>query len=268
MRDLHSDELFLGMKTAMQEVPAQPLSQAAECLHAALEILEEKGFSKQASQLLSAMEKIGQAKKHHPTVKLPTMEALMREGISQRDFMEADKGNPTALAKFYLVLRRMGMPDHEIARLMGPKAVMSEQTAKDLLNPNRALGKIWEWTQNPSVPIDPDKIQPGDSVQIKSLAQKIDHATQGLTPDKMVDNLKDHGTEFNLAGDRFMPPPRRGRLSKDDLEPDLAGLFDEPSFDLDASDDELLGLEIHDDDLSVTDGEAETSDFEDERHNP
>lgn len=30
-----------------------------------------------------------------------------------------------------------------------------------------------------------------------------DHATKGLTPDKMVANLKDHGTEFNLSNDQF-----------------------------------------------------------------
>jgi hypothetical protein len=31
--------------------------------------------------------------------------------------------------------------------------------------------------------------------------QKVDHHTQGLTPEKMVKNLKEHGIVFNLADD-------------------------------------------------------------------
>ena len=46
------------------------------------------------------------------------------------------------------------MLNHEIWKMLGLKSVMPEQTAKDFSDPNRALGKIHEWTQNPTAPIE------------------------------------------------------------------------------------------------------------------
>lgn len=195
--------------------------------------------------------------------------------------MEAHKGNPTAIAKFNLVLRRLGFADHEIWQMLGLKSVMPEQTAKDLLDPNRSLGKIHDWIQDPTGPLegesdfmkkwkeDPSSVSIGpEALDFKSIAQKkSDFHTKGLTPAKMVENLKNHGTEFNMSNDshEFHVPLRKSKLDKDDVDPDLAGLLDLESFDIDASDDELMGIEIKEDSLEVFDKEIPLADFEDER---
>jgi hypothetical protein len=284
-----------GLRKCAADEKQPDLVKAAECLHAALEILEEQGLQAQADQLLQVLQKIAQTKKSKPLVKLPTAEILAREGISHHDYLEAHKGNPTALAKFNLVLRRLGYPDHEIWQMLGLKSVMPEQTAKDLLDPNRALGKIHEWTQDPTGPLEGEsdfmkkwKTDPSyavfprkeeteaeefarqnpNEVTIKSVAQKkSDFHTKGLTPAKMVENLKHHGTEFNMSNDQdeFHVPTRKSKLDKDDVDPDLSGLLDLESFDIDASDDELMGIEIQEDSLDVFDKDVPLADFEDER---
>jgi hypothetical protein len=65
----------------------------------------------------------------------------------------------------------------------------------------------------------------------KNPAKIHDSHTQGLTPDKMVENLKHHGIVFNLADD--------GQVN------------------------DLLDLDVNDADLEVTDPQAE-KDFEEE----
>ena len=278
MKEFFDEELIAGMqqelrKYAADEAPPD-LSKAAECLHAALEILEGQGKHAQADLLLQVLQKIAQTRKAKPAVRLPATEILALHGITKHDFLAAHKGDPTALAKFNLVLRRLGYPDHEIWQMLGMKSIMPEQTAKDLLDPNRALGKIHDWIENPTGPLEGEsdfmkkwKADPSSAVfprkeetkaeefahqnpnevTIKSIAQKkTDWHTKGLTPAKMVENLKHHGTEFNL-------------------DPDLADLLDLESFDIDASDDELMGIEIQEDSLDVFDKDVPLADFEDER---
>lgn len=285
MKEFLDEELISGMqqelrKYAADEAPPD-LTKAAECLHAALEILEEQGLHAQADQLLQVLQKIAQSRKAKPSVKLPTAEILAREGIGKHDFLALHKGDPTALAKFNLVLRRLGYANHEIWQMLGMKSIMPEQTAKDLLDPNRALGKIHEWTQDPTVPMegesdfmkkwkeDPSSVSVGpETLEFKSIAQKkSDFHTKGLTPAKMVENLKNHGTEFNMSNDQgeFQVPVRKSKLDKDDVDPDLAGLLDLEAFDIDASDDELMGIEIKEDSLEVFDKDIPLADFEDER---
>lgn len=66
---------------------------------------------------------------------------------------------------------------------------------------------------------------------LKSIANETDPHTKGLTPDKMVKNLLDHGTEFNMSDD--------GATA-------------------------LLDLDINDADLEVLEQEISDMDFEDE----
>lgn len=153
-QSVFEDDLIRGMQDGLKKQTIPNLSQAAECLHAALEIFEQQGLSKRADQVLVLLEKL--AKK----------------------------------------------------------------------------------------------------------PQKIDRHTKGLTPEKEVANLKNHGTPFNMVDDI---PPMKKELTKDDMDADFMGLLDAPSFDFNASDDELMGKEVIEDDLLVFDQEKPLSDFEDEK---
>jgi hypothetical protein len=73
---------------------------------------------------------------------------------------------------------------------------------------------------------------------------------------------------LNYAADGnfvFEVPARKSSLTKDDMDADFADLLDIPSFDIDASDDDLMGMEIKEDSLEVFDKDIPLSDFEDER---
>jgi hypothetical protein len=200
----------------------------------------------------------------------------MEAGLTQRDMHEFAKGSPIAKAKFNLILRGLGYSDHQIGRFIGPTNVMSEDDAKQVMDPNRSFSKIYDWMSNPTTPVDPSNLQPGeefegksllrpqydeklpkgpDELVFKSIAQKKsspDHHTKGLTPDKEVENLKHHGTVFNMAEDGG-------------IDPEFAELLGSPNFDVGASDDELMGMEIGEDTLEVFDNDSAIEDFEDER---
>jgi hypothetical protein len=255
-KKVFEDELMTGMHQELikQALGATPdLSKAAECLHAALEIFEEQGLTKQADQLTHVLYKIAQTHKTKPTQKFPSMQSLMHAGLTQRDLQEFARGNSFAKAKFNQVLRHMGMSEHEIGRILGTSNVMSEEKAKEILNPNSF--------QMTSLLREPTAPQEGvQQLQFNSLAQvKSDPATKGLTTEKQVSNLKEYGIPLNV-------PKRKDKLSADDFDADFAGLLDAPTFDIDASDDELMGMEVKEDSLEVFDSDGAMSDFEDERH--
>src|SRR5271157_5749204 len=139
MKKLFEDELMKGMQQELvkQASGGTPdLSKAAECLHAALEIFEEQGLSARADQLTNVLLKIAQTHKSKPVQQLPSMHSLMQAGLTQRDLHAFARGNPIAKAKFNLVMRSMGMSEHEIGRLLGPTNVMSEEKAREVINPN------------------------------------------------------------------------------------------------------------------------------------
>src|SRR5208283_6024474 len=125
---------------------------------------------------------------------------------------------------------------------------MSEKDALDMVNPNRALSKIHEWIEEPT------KEEP-EFLTFKSIAKKKDPKTKGLTSKKQVENLKDHGTQFNNAADGnfvFEVPSRKASLTRDDMDADFADLLD-ANFDWSASDDDLMGVDINGDSLEVFD---------------
>ena len=100
MKEFFDEELIAGMqqelrKYAADEAPPD-LSKAAECLHAALEILEGQGKHAQADLLLQVLQKIAQTRKAKPAVRLPATEILALHGITKHDFLAAHKGDPTA----------------------------------------------------------------------------------------------------------------------------------------------------------------------------
>lgn len=262
-------DLISGMqaelrKQASKEVP--DLVKAAECLHNALEIFESAGLQSRANDVIRLLQKIAQAHtKEKPVQEMPTVKTLMEAGITERDLKEFSRGSPIAKAKFNVVLRGLGLSDHMIGKFIGTANVMSDEDAKAVADPTRSFSKMWNWVKDPNAPTDPAKIEPGQTLEFESIAQKKtlknDRHTKGLTPEKMVANLKDHGTEFNLADILY----HSKNIGRDDVDPELADLLDIESFDIDASDDELMGMEVKEDSLEVFDNETEMQDFEDEK---
>lgn len=231
-KKMFEDELISGMQQELRkQASANPpnLVKAAECLHAALEIFESAGLEDKADQVLQVLEGISKQAVHAKAEKVPGPEELMAAGITQRDMQELSKGNKGAVAKFNIVLRQMGISEHAIGQLIGPTNVMSEEDAQKMISPNLAFSKMWELqSQSQDVmqakhktPSRPDKIH--------------DPHTKGLTSDKQVENLKNHGTVFNMADDG-------------------------------AADDELMNMEVKDDTLEVFDKDVPLADFEDERN--
>lgn len=289
-KSLFEDELIAGMekqlrKQANGEKPG--VAKAADCLHAALEIFEEQGMAARADQVLQLLQKLAQSNEARDVQQMPSVHKLMEAGLTQRDMHEFAKGSPIAKAKFNLILRQLGYSDHQIGKFIGPTNVMSEDDAKQVMDPNRSFSKIYDWMQDPGKPVDPRNPQPGEEFSIKSLpntqpgdtlsfesakpkprevgpaeealefksmAQKksYDTHTKGLTPEKEIENLKHHGTMFNMADDGG-------------IDPEFAELLESPNFDVGASDDELMGMEIGEDTLEVFDNDSAIEDFEDER---
>jgi hypothetical protein len=240
-KNVFEDELISGMqkelrKQASAEEPN--LVKAAECLHAALEIFEEAGMQSKADQVLQVLEKIADGQVYvKQAVQITSLDQLMQAGVTTRDLKEFARGSEVATAKLNLVLRALDQSDHDITKLMGPGNLMSEEKAKKLLNTNNA-GSILDFQKSPSQAPGPD-----GSDQFSSLAQDVldakkhktpsDKHTKGLTPDKEIENLKHHGTVFNMADD---------------------GAAD------------LLDADVKEDTLEVFDKDIPLADFEDERN--
>lgn len=272
-KSLFENELIAGMeqqlrKQASAEKPS--LAKAADCLHAALEILEEQGLAARADQLLQILQKIGQANEARDVMQMPQLPTLMEAGMTQRDFHEFSKGNPIAKAKFNLVLRSLGYSDHQIGNIIGKTNVMSEDDAKAVLDPNRSFSKIYDWMKDPTQPTDPTNPQPGETISMKSMAAKKpgrpDKHTKGLTSAKMLKNLEGHGHTMNLADDGMLdvpPPLDMNNLKESDFEPEFGEFATLLKSDIDEADD-LFAMDINDT-LEVSENDIPMDDFEEER---
>lgn len=323
-KSVFEDELIHGMQRELQahdkKQGMQDLVKAADYLNAAVEIFEEAGLNAKADQVLRILGKIAlaqdeQAAGHDTKVKMmPSMKALMEKGVTHEDLRGVGKGDAFSKARVSTAFRALGYTDKEIGNLIGAHNVMSEDEAADLLDPNRSFGKIKNWIENPTAPIDPSNLQPGEEISLQSALPKKEHApspedlvfrsiaqelglvddndakgkprkpkdptkvhdghTHGLTSERMLENLKGHGTPFNMADDHnvdieqpesfdedyqkwlaMRPAPK---LRTRDIDPDLVGLIQAD----DSDSDDLLNVEIGNDLLEVSEGDPEKT-FED-----
>jgi len=276
LKSLFENELISSMQKELRKQASDDkhpsLAQAADCLHAALEIFEQQGMRARADQVLQLLEKIAQTNEVREVQQMPTMKSLMEAGLTQRDMVEFSKGSPRATAKMNLVLRRLGLSDHQIVRFIGPTKVMSEDEARETLNPNKP-GSLLEFKSLSPEPAPKPKGE--ELLEFKSIAgskkKSKDPATRGLTSEKEIKNLLHHGHPLNvtLADDggsvRVPPSLNKETLSADDLDPDFVDMLNASTFDIDASDDELMGMEIKEDSLEVFEKDIPMEDFEDER---
>lgn len=215
-KSIFEDELIAGMQRELHSHDKKQgmdnLVKAADYLHSAVEIFEEAGMTAKADQVLRILAKIAAHGSH--VRKLPSIQALMDAGVTIEDLKNASAGDPISKAKVNLALRSLGLPDKEIIEFVGHKNMMSEQEAKELVNPERAYSKINDWLKDPKK-VSPavKEVEPGSEFSISSIATDEQDAkgkhhkpttvndkhTHGLTSEKMIENLKNHGIVFNLA---------------------------------------------------------------------
>jgi hypothetical protein len=268
-KSVFENDLIAGMQHELRKMASgdpPDLVRAGECLHAALEILEDEGLQKHADRVLGLLQKIAV-----PT-KVQMLPNLTDLGITTKDLRDFAEGNHHAKIKINSALRRFGMSDEEIKKFLGPHNFISHDNIQRYI-------KLLNMIKNPTVPTSseipreisiqslpesPEQVEDipsGQELTFKSIAaprkpgrpDKIhDVHTKGLTPDKEVKNIEHHGTQFNM--------PDLGW--SDNLDPDVAEAFDAHNIEeLDVSD--ILDADITEDILEVS--ELNTlEDFEDE----
>lgn len=252
-QSLFANEIIANMQNELQHPfekkhASQNLGKAVDYLHSAIEIFEEKGLTRKADQLLDILEKIAQKSKNHKThtnvvSNLPPVGKMMEKGITLADFDKMNSGDLRAKARINKVLHELGLSTLDIAQAIGVDNVMKQEDSAAFANPHSSSSNILRMIEDPLGKETTENLEPGDEFSINSIASKhkkpkdprriSDPHTKGLTSEKMVRNLLDHGTEFNMSDDGVA--------------------------------DDLLNLDINDADLEVLENEALSElDFEDE----
>src|SRR5579864_9027950 len=211
-KSVFENELIAGMqhqlrKQASGETP--DLVKAGECLHAALEILEQAGLQSRADQILKVLHKIAAVGTKN-IQQLPNLQKLKEHGLTAKDLQDFGKGDHGARVKLNIALRSMGFGDQEIAHFIGKHNLVPEHELK-------VYQKFLGWTQNPMQADPSGVLPPGQELTFKSIAGRhrkpkrpdaihdssVPHNghTKNLTPQRMIENLMNHGTVFNMADD-------------------------------------------------------------------
>lgn len=217
-KSVFEQDIINGMQQQLRKQAStdQPdLVKAGECLHAAMEILEQAGLQSRADQVLSVLRKIAISDPTKYVQRIPTVQKLMEAGLTAADLQQFGKGDDGAKVKMNVVLRKMGLDEHEIAQFIGKHNVVSDHEIE-------TYERFNSWMKDP-LQLDSGPALPGQSVEMKSLPMlpeytderpsggelaftslaktKKDKHVKGLTPDKMIANLLHHGTVFNMADD-------------------------------------------------------------------
>lgn len=241
-----ADELMAGMQRELQSFEKkegmQNLVKAVEYLQAAAEIFEEAGMTVKADQVLKILTKIAHNYGPGDVIEFESLSPKTETGPGETLEFESLLGKPSTkpgdTLQFESLMGGRGEPKGEGEEISFQSLLADDQDADD----NDAKGK-------PRKPKNPAKIS--------------DRHTKGLTPEKMVENLKNHGSMFNLADDNNVDVPQppsfnepggdydkwlemakgdkpKKKVTMEDIDPDLVGLI---SLD-DSKADDLLNLDI------------------------
>lgn len=197
-KSVFENDLVAGMQAELRKQASgqtPDLVKAGECLHAALEILEEAGLQRTADQVLEIMRKIAISNKTRPVQKMPSMQNLRQLGFTDEDMRLFGQGHTHSKMKLNHLLRTMGLSDLEIASFLGnhnlvPADEVSKYTKMlDMIkNPLKPLSKevseeVPEEISMESLPDsseDVGELPSGDSIEFKSMA-----ARRSGRPDKV-----------------------------------------------------------------------------------
>ena len=228
-KSVFEDDLIRGMQRELQSSEKKKygmthLVKAADHLQSAMEILEESGLSVQADKILNILHKIAQdnndtvSRKGKPVLEVPELHRFINAGLfSWQDLSQMVNGSPYHRAKVNVALHQVGFSDEKIKKNLGDRFFMPYHEAhkklkEEELATSKIEGLITETLPPASAP------QPGEEIEIKTIARdeqaahgqprrpknpsKIsDSHTKGLTPEKMLQNMKQHGHPMNLADD-------------------------------------------------------------------
>jgi len=258
---IFEDELIVGMQRELrphEEKQAMGnLVQAVEYLQAAAEILEEGGLTAKADQVLRILGKI----------------VLAESEAKEKDKSPADKDQDND--DFYKKVMKWIENPHTPVNPDDPQPgeeISFKSLLNDPMNKEVKVGDELSFTslKEPITPSDDDLV-------FKSLAQELgllddndarvkprkpknplsihDPHTHRLTPEKMVANLKHHGTEFNMVDDG----------AADDLEEIIKDVTDKGgsfnmAFNLPDQQDavDLLNIDIGNGDLEIEEEDSST----------
>jgi len=295
-KSVFEEDLVAGMhrelvKNATSQDP-EGVETAVDYLNSAIDIFEDAGMKAQSDQVLRILAKIAITRPQQ----YPSLQALMEHGVTPGDLKDISK-DQFSRARVNLALRKLGYSDEEIAGFLGIKNLMSEKEALEITNPEGTFSKILNWMQNPKEVFPSAELKEGDEFNISSVAQdhnfankkpkdprKIsDRHTKGLTPDKMVNNLKNHGTVFNMADDsnagdtndidipqpesfeedyqkyiRMLEHQKKKKVTQDDIDPDLAGLIELDA----ASEYDLLSMALDTNEVDIPQPDTFDEDYQ------
>ncbi len=293
MKTIFASELMNKMSETLKSTNENDdLTKAIDNIHTAMKLLDEAGLTSVSNQILNVLVKVArdgaELDLENTEISMPSVKSLIQAGLSMRDLYEFGEGNKSAIAKMNLALRNLNMSESDIVKMIGHKNLMSEEAAISLLGKTSHHGD-WKNEENDDLVILP-KIDPNEinihtvnAAKKKVNKKKTDWHTKKLNSKKMVDNLKDHGTVFNMNDDNladatdeqkeyysWLKKTRKPDIfTKNDVDPELADLMDVEDFDLNSSDDDLddlLNLDVEDQSLEVLENPAlQELDFEEEK---
>lgn len=209
-------EMHKGLIKKANSSSADDLSQAVDHLNSAIGIFEEAGMTAQADRLLNLLEKIAaiqlpnldNARKYLESTLPLSYPRLTDEEIKEKiNSIMSPESIGRNLALFIDALRSVGTAEHVIKNFVGDKKYMNAaNTAREISED--ITGKLSRMINEELVG------QPGDIFTIRPLNRNAaskkkpknplkvsDRHTKKLTSDKMVKNLKHHGTMFNMSDD-------------------------------------------------------------------
>ena len=124
MKRSFEDELISGMQDELRknaEAEKPKLSRAADCLHSALELLEQQGMHARADEVLQLLEKLAEGTTTIKTAKIESLEQLMHAGVSQRDLMNFARGDQKSCWKTQFGFASIGRyPNMKLSNFSDP----------------------------------------------------------------------------------------------------------------------------------------------------
>lgn len=209
-KSVFENEIIAGMQRELTSKNIKQgmidLGTAVDYIHNAIEIFEEAKMTAKADKLLNLLYKIGT---HSNVRTMPSVDKLMQLGMTLHDIRAAAQGNIFAKYKLNSILRSLNYEQKDIASFLGKTYLSDEQMieVKSRIDSHdesaNVINNLLEQTLTPEK-VAPIKTNLSD-IKLPELPKEIvmsrasDRHTNKLTSDKMIKNLKDHGTVFNMA---------------------------------------------------------------------
>lgn len=217
---VHEDELIYGMQRELQghnkKQAMANLDKAGNYLQAAMEILESAGLTKQSDAVLEILAKIA-ARPNSEVMEMPSLAKLFAKGLTPADMRAStDPTHPehhASKSKIRNILRSLGHEESWIDKFLGGKPKLDSVDVGGLFpqdlppasSPGAAkplTGLINQLREEEAIKALPSTTAAEHHHYKPGRPDKVhDPHVSGLTPEKMVENLKHHGIVFNMADD-------------------------------------------------------------------